>query len=182
MCRSTIHVLFPGCSYTTSGQHGTQCHLSTVIVSPTTHGGNLTCVSIGRETEMILPYTCVFGSRSCSADTRRISLPWCLPPCVLVSLDSRVDDGLNSRNSSLEFQANSCRDFFGFGPESFFFGPKIPCVAIFYFLCWLVGWLWFDTTFRDVCHPKNITVPLATTAIKVGNKKKRPVETLDPLL
>jgi len=87
-----------------------------------------------------------------------------------------VDDGLNST------VAKFATIFFGFGPESFFFWTKIPCVAIFYCLGWLVGWLRFGTTFRDVCHPKKITVPLATTAIIVGNNRKKPVETLDRLL
>ena len=49
---------------------------------------------------------------------------------------------------------------FGFGVKIVFFGPKIPYVAIFYCWGWLVGWLWFVPTFRNVCHPKKITVPL----------------------
>jgi len=108
---------------------------------------------------MILPNTCVFGSRSCSAEIRHIFLPWCLPPCVLVSLDSRlemvVDDDLNST------VAKFASIFLVLWPLSFFFGQKIPYVAIFYYLSWLVGWLvviWYY--FRDVCHPKKITVPL----------------------
>ena len=62
------------------------------------------------------------------------------PPCVLLSLDSRRGwkcswtDGLNST------VAKNCREFFGFGARTrFFFWKKIPYVAIFYCLGWLVG-------------------------------------------
>jgi len=58
-------------------------------------------------------------------------------------------DGLNSTVAKI------CREFFGFGAKK-----KIPYVAIFYCLGWLVGWLRFGTTFSDVCHQKKIRVPL----------------------
>jgi len=47
-----------------------------------------------------------------------------------------------------------CSGFFSFGAINRFFWKKIPYVAIFYCLGWLVGWLWFGTTFSDVCHAK----------------------------
>jgi len=119
-----------------------------------THRGNLTCVWIGRETDMSLPYTCVFSSRSCIAEIRRIFLPLCLPPFVLVYLDSRLEmfvhDGFNS--SVAEYAAI----FFGLGAK-FFFWP-IRCDFLLFRL--VGGWLWCGTTFGDVCHPKKITLPL----------------------
>ena len=63
------------------------------------------------------------------------------PPCVLLSLDSRRGwkcswtDGLNSTFAKI------CRDFFGFGAKTRFFPKKIPYVAIFYCVGWLVDWL-----------------------------------------
>jgi len=81
-----------------------------------------------------------------------------LPPCVLVSLDSRlelfVDDGLNST------VAKFCRVFFWFWTKIVFLWTKNPIRCDFLRLSWLVGQLWFDTTFKDVCHPKKITVHL----------------------
>jgi len=44
--------------------------------------------------------------------------------------------------------------FLGLEPKSGCMGLKIPYVAIFYCLGWLISWLWFGTTFRHVCHPK----------------------------
>ena len=78
-----------------------------------------------------------------------------LPPCVLVSLDSRlelfVDDGLNSTVAKI------CRVYFWCGTKIIFFWTENPIRCDFLRLGWLVGQLWFDTTFKDVCHPKKIT-------------------------
>ena len=61
---------------------------------------------------------------------------------MVVSLGSRLEmfvdgqfDGLNSTVGKI------CREFFGFGAKFVFFWGKIPYVAIFYCLGWLVGWL-----------------------------------------
>ena len=53
-----------------------------------------------------------------------------------------------------------CSGFFSFGAINRFFWKKIPYVAIFYCLGWLVGWLLFGT-FRDVRHLKKLAVTLA---------------------
>jgi len=51
-------------------------------------------------------------------------------------------------------------NFFLFWAKKCFFPQKIPYVAIFYSLGWLVVWLWFGTTFRDACQYDFLTVDL----------------------
>ena len=81
------------------------------------------------------------------------------------------------------FAFHGCKNlprFFWFWTQKSFFLQKIQYVAIFYCSGWLVGWLWFGTTLRDVCHhketttttttPKKITVPLG---LKSDFKKRR---------
>jgi len=52
------------------------------------------------------------------------------------------------------------REFFWFWAKNCFSPQKIPYVAILYCLGWLVVWLWFRTTFRDVCQYDFLTVAL----------------------
>jgi len=58
--------------------------------------------------------------------------------------------------NGLEFHwwKNSPRNFWFWQQNQIFFTQKIQYVAISYGLGWLVGWLLFYTTFRDICHPK----------------------------
>ena len=87
------------------------------------------------------------------------------PSMCALPLDSRlkmfVDDGFESHGG------NFCREFFGFGAKIHLFleekSRRLPfsnCIG------WLVGRWLVDCdlvlTFRHVCHPKNLAVPLWT--------------------
>jgi len=88
------------------------------------------------------------------------------PPCVLLSLDSRWGWKC-SWTDGLKFTvAKFCCQCFGFGAKTRFCWKKIPYLAIFYCLGWLVGWLNFGISFSDVCHPKKITIPLGPSSRK----------------
>ena len=152
VCRSTIHVLFPGCSYTTLGQHGMPS-FNFDSITHDTPGKFDVCMNWPRDRHELAVHMCLQFEELHRRDTTHLFTFVSPSVCACVSW---FEVG-NVRARRFQFLGcRICRDFFWFWSQIFFW--PIRCDFLLFRL--VGGWLWCGTTFGDVCHPKKITLPL----------------------
>jgi len=76
------------------------------------------------------------------------SAPFLLRLCFCPLIRGEVEN-IRGRTVWIPRLQKFAANFLVLEPKIVFFWKKIPYVAIFYRLGWLVGWLWIGTTFRE---------------------------------